>query len=161
MLEIKEYNDESKEDVKDLLVELQDYHANIDEQKIMTDVDKYKEEYFNLVYNEIKEKEGKLFLALKESKVVGLTACLVDGLPFGYNYVSTCPKRGRVLKLIIKENERRQSIGSILLEKAEDYLKSIDCKFIDIDVFGTNKQGLEFYLKKGYIIRTYKIIKEI
>ena len=58
VLEIKEYNDESKEDVKDLLVELQDYHATIDEQKIMTNVDNYKEEYFNLVYNEIKEKEG-------------------------------------------------------------------------------------------------------
>lgn len=161
MLEIKEYNDEYKEDVKDLLVELQDYHANIDEQKIMTDVDKYKEEYFNLVYNEIKEKEGKIFLALKDSKVVGITACLVDGLPFGHNYVSTCPKRGRILKLIIKGNERGQSMGSILLEKAEDYLKSINCKYIDIDVFGTNKNGLEFYLKKGYIIRTYKIIKEI
>ena len=100
MLEIKEYNDEYKEDVKDLLVELQDYHATIDEQKIMTNVDNYKEEYFNLVYNEIKEKEGKLFLALKDSKVIGLTACLVDGLPFGHKYVSTCPKRCRILKLI-------------------------------------------------------------
>ena len=161
MLEIKEYNDEYKEDVKDLLVELQDYHATIDEQKIMTNVDNYKEEYFNLVYNEIIENEGKIFLALKDSKVIGLTACLVDSLPFGHNYVSTCPKRGRILKLIIKENERGQSIGSALLEKVEDYLKSIDCKYIDIDVFGTNKAGLEFYLKKGYIIRTYKIIKEI
>ena len=83
MIEIKEYDNNYKEDVKYLLVELQDYHANIDEQKIMTDVDNYKEEYFNLVYNEIKEKEGKIFLALKDSKVIGLTACLVDGLPFG------------------------------------------------------------------------------
>ena len=142
-------------------MELQDYHATIDEQKIMTNVDNYKEEYFNLVHNEIIENEGKIFLALKDSKVLGLTTCLVDDLPFGQNYVSTCPQRGRILKLIIKENERGQSIGSALLEKVEDYLKSIDCKYIDIDVFGTNKAALDFYLKKGYIIRTYKIIKEI
>ena len=91
MLEIKEYNDKYKEDVKDLLVELQDYHATLDEQKIMTNVDNYKEEYFNLVYNEIIENEGKIFLTLKDSKVIGLTAYLVDGLPFAHNYVSTCP----------------------------------------------------------------------
>lgn len=94
MIEIKEYNDEYKEDVKDLLVELQDYHAKIDEQNIMTDVDNYKEEYFNLVYSEIKGNEGKIFLALKDSKVVGLTACLVDGLPFGHNYVTPVLKGG-------------------------------------------------------------------
>ena len=161
MIEIKEYNNEYKEEVKDLLVELQDYHAKIDEQKIMTNVDNYKEEYFNLVYNEIKENEAKIFLALKDSKVIGLNACLVDGLPFGHNYVSTCPKRGRILKLIITEYKRGQSIGSNLLEKAEDYLKSIYCKYIDIDVFGTNKTALEFYQKNGYYIRTYKIIKKL
>lgn len=161
MIEVLEYNNEYKEEVKNLLVELQDYHVKIDEQKIMTNVDNYREEYFNLMYNLVKEKEGKIFLALVNSKVVGLTACVVDDLPFGHKYVSACPKRGRILKLIIKENERGQNIGSTLLAKAENYLKSIDCKYIDIDVFGTNKTGLEFYEKKGYIIRTYKIIKEI
>lgn len=161
MIEILEYNNEYKEEVKNLLVELQDYHVKIDEQKIMTNVDNYREEYFNLVYNVVKEKDGKIFLALVDSKVVGLTACVVDDLPFGHKYVSACPKRGRILKLIIKENERGQNIGSTLLAKAENYLKSIDCKYVDIDVFGTNKTGLEFYEKKGYSIRTYKIIKEI
>lgn len=161
MIDIVVYKDEYKEDVKDLLEELQDYHAKIDEQNIMTSVSNYKEEYFNLIMNLVKEKEGKIFLAIKDSKVLGLTICVVDDLPFGHKYVSRCPKRGRILKLIIKEKERSQNIGSSLLEQTEAYLKSINCKYIDIDVFGTNKIGLEFYKKKGYYIGTYKIIKKI
>lgn len=86
-----------KEDVKDLLEKLQDYHDKIDEQNIMTSVSNYKEEYFKLIMNLVKEKEGKIFLA-------------------------------------IKEKEREQSIGGSLLEQAEAYLKSINCKYIDIKV---------------------------
>lgn len=97
MIDIVVYKDKYKEDVKDLLEKLQDYHDKIDEQNIMTSVSNYKEEYFKLIMNLVKEKEGKIFLA-------------------------------------IKEKEREQSIGGSLLEQAEAYLKSINCKYIDIKV---------------------------
>lgn len=161
MIEVCTYNDKFSNDVKELLVELQDYHANIDNDNIMHGIGDYKDQYFSLVYNLVKEKEGQIFLALLNKEVVGLTICHVDNLPFGQNYVSNCPKRGRILKLIIKQSNRGKHIGSILLEKAEEYLKSIDCKYIDIDVFGTNETGLKFYKSKGYVIRTYKVIKKI
>ena len=68
MIDIVVYKDEYKEDVKDLLEELQDYHAKIDEQNIMTSVSNYKEEYFNLIMNLVKKKKAKFFLLSKTLK---------------------------------------------------------------------------------------------
>ena len=76
----------------------------------------------------------------------------------GYNEYSQ-NKKNMLTAEQIEQFEQDVAAGKDV--SVEDYLKSIDCKYIDIDVFGTNKAGLEFYLKKGYIIRTYKIIKEI
>ena len=52
-------------------------------------------------------------------------------------------------------------IGKLLLKKIEEYFKSIDCKRINIEVFGPNKRGLNFYEKNGYIIRDIIVAKKI
>ena len=161
MINIISYDRKYKEEVQELLVELQDYHVKLDKQKIMTSASTYKEEYFNLIYQSVQEKEGKIFLVLDKENVVGLAACVVDDLPFGQKYVSSCPKRGRILKLIIKANVRGRKIGTHLLNACESYLHSISCEYIDVDVFGTNQNGFEFYMNHGYHVRTYKIIKKL
>lgn len=40
-------------------------------------------------------------------------------------------------------------------------VKKIDCKRINIEVFGLNKKGLNFYNKNGYIIRDMIVSKRI
>ena len=51
--------------------------------------------------------------------------------------------------------------GKILLEKMESYFKGMDCKRINIEVFGPNKDGLNFYTKNGYIPRDIIVSKII
>ena len=46
-------------------------------------------------------------------------------------------------------------------EKMEKYFKSIDCKRINIEVFGPNKKALAFYNKNDYIVRDMIVAKQI
>ena len=43
----------------------------------------------------------------------------------------------------------------------EQYFKSIDCKRINIEVFGPNARGLNFYLRNNYVIRDLIVSKKI
>ena len=49
----------------------------------------------------------------------------------------------------------------MLLEKMENYFKEMNCKRINIEVFGPNKDGLNFYTKNGYIERDIIVSKRI
>ena len=70
-----------------------------------------------------------------------------------------CAKTGSVIELIVKNNIRGNGIGKILLDKIENYFKSINCKRVNIEVFGPNKKGLNFYEKNDYIIRDMIVSK--
>ena len=61
----------------------------------------------------------------------------------------------------MKNNIRGNGIGKTLLEKMEEYFKNIDCKRINIEVFGPNKKGLNFYEKNGYISRDIIVSKKL
>jgi GNAT superfamily N-acetyltransferase len=52
--------------------------------------------------------------------------------------------------LWISEEFRKEGIGSILLKKAEEYGKSLGCKFVHLDTFSF--QAIEFYKKYNYEI---------
>lgn len=43
----------------------------------------------------------------------------------------------------------------------EEYFKSINCKRVNIEVFGPNKKGLNFYEKNDYIIRDMIVSKKL
>ena len=72
-----------------------------------------------------------------------------------------CAKTGSVIELIVRNNIRGNGIGKILLDKIENYFKSINCKRVNIEVFGPNKKGLNFYEKNDYIIRDMIVSKRI
>ena len=72
-----------------------------------------------------------------------------------------CAKTGSVLELVVKSNIRSNGIGKSLLDKIEEYFRSIYCKRINIEVFGPNKKGLNFYEKNDYIIRDAIVSKRL
>lgn len=71
------------------------------------------------------------------------------------------PKRGMVSELIVKKGIRNKGIGTKLLAYMEDYFKSINCKYVLIDVFVPNKEALEFYYALGYKDRMVEVGKRI
>jgi len=94
---------------------------------------------------EINKNNGKCYLAVKNNKIIGL----IMGRIFSYDeydYLDyKCPKRGEITELIVTNKIRSKGIGQELINKMEEYFKSVRCEYVIVDVFAYN----EFLQKKS------------
>jgi len=160
-MEIIEYEDKYLEDVKDLLVELEEYILSIDEDHLDTLHPNYRDKMALLDLEEVKKNNGKCYLAVDNNKAIGVIMGTIP--PYDeYDYLDyKCPKRGEVIELVISKNNRGNGIGELLLKKIEDYFKSVGCEYVLIDVFSYNKKGMNFYSKFGYHSRMNTVIRKL
>ena len=158
---IIEYEDKYLEDVKDLLVELEEYIISIDEDHLDQIHEEYREKMALLDLEEVKENNGKCYLYIEKNKVVGLIMGIIP--PYNkYDYLDyKCPKRGEITELIVSNKIRSKGIGQKLMKKLEEYFKTQGCEYIKVEVFGYNDNALKFYFKQNYHARMLDIIKKI
>lgn len=160
-MKIIEYKEKYLEDVKDLLVELEEYILTINKDNLDQLHPEYRDKMALLDLKELKENNGKCFLAVENNKAVGVIMGIV-GTYDKYDYLDyKCPKRGEITELIISKNVRSKGIGQMLMQKMEDYFRSIDCEYIVIDVFAYNELAINFYKKQGYHTRGLIDIKKL
>ncbi len=157
---IIEYDRKYDEDIKDLLVELQEYIKSIDILGYNVLTDEYRDSYFDKTLKEINELEGKMLLYKDGSKIVGLVVGLINN-DIEQKYDFKAPKRGRITELIVSKTIRSNGIGKILLNSMENYLKSVGCKDILLAVFGYNDRAIKFYQRNGYHVRVIDMTKGI
>ena len=158
---IIEYDSIYDEQIKDLLVELQNYLIDIDNWHTQILLPEYREEIFKMDMNKVKQQNGKIYLSVENNIVIGLIIGIVEGKDEIDKLTNDCAKTGAILELVVRNDVRGQGFGKTLLEKMEEYFKSINCKRINIEVFGQNKKGLNFYEKSDYIIRDMIVSKRI
>ena len=93
-MKIIEYSDKNLEDVRDLLVELEEYIISIDKDNLDRLHDKYREKQAILDLEEVNNYDGKCYLAIEDDKVIGLImGCISEYEEYDYlDY--KCPKRG-------------------------------------------------------------------
>ena len=158
-MEIIEYEEKYLEDVKDLLVELEEYIISIDKDKLDRLHPEYREKMAVLDLEEVKNNNGKCYLAIQNGKAIGVIMGIL-GTYEEYDYLDyKCPRRGEVTELIVTKKIRSNGVGQKLMEKMEDYFRSIDCEYVVIDVFAYNDIGINFYNKLGYHTRGLLDIK--
>lgn len=160
-MQIIEYEDKYLEDVKDLLVELEEYILTIDKDNLDQLHPEYRDKMAILDLEEVKENDGKCYLAVENDKAIGLIMGIVPKYD-EYDYLDyTCPKKGEITELIISKKVRSSGIGQQLMKKMEDYFKSINCEYVIIDVFAYNESAINFYRKQGYHTRMLVDIKKL
>lgn len=159
-MKIINYNSKYNDGIKDLLVELHKYIISIDKEKYHILTDEYREIEFNKTMDEIKGKDGKMYLAIEDNKVIGLIVGVINNEE-GSNYEFKAPKRGRITELIVKQEYRSKGIGQQLIDKIEKHFKSVGCKAIIIEVFAYNENAKKFYYKNNYHDRCLDVIKKI
>lgn len=160
-MEIIEYNSKYDEQIKDLLVELQNYLIDIDDWHTQVMLPEYREGNFQMDMRKVNNQEGKILLAIENDLIVGLIMGIVEEKDEIDKLTNDCAKTGSVIELIVKNNIRGNGIGKILLKEMEEYFKNIHCKRVNIEVFGPNKKGLSFYEKNGYISRDIIVSKKL
>ena len=158
---IIEYEDKYLEDVKDLLVELEEYIVSIDKDNLDRVHHEYRDKMAILDLEEINNNNGKCYLAIENDKVIGLImGCIPPYDDFDYlDY--KCPKRGEITELIVTNKIRSKGIGQLLINKMEEYFKDTGCEYVLVDVFAYNENAKNFYLKKDYHTRMEIMIKKI
>ena len=160
-MKIIEYEEKYLEDVKDLLTELEEYIVSIDKDNLDHVHPEYREKMAIIDLEEVKNNNGKCYLAIENDKAIGLIMGTI--IKFDeYDYLDyKCPKEGEVTELIVTSKTRSKGIGQALLNKMEEYFKSINCEYILIDVFAYNDNAIDFYNKNKYHNRMNTVIKKI
>lgn len=160
-MKIVEYEDKYLEDVRDLLVELEEYIISIDKDELDQLHPEYREKMALLDLKEVKEWNGKCFLALAEDKVIGLIMGIIPGYE-EYDYLDyKCPKRGEITELVVSQKIRSKGVGRELMKVMEDYFKENGCEYVLVDVFAYNENAIKFYEKSGYHSRMLVDIKKL
>ena len=160
-MKIIEYEEKYLEDVRDLLVELEEYIISIDKDNLDQLHPEYREKMALLDLEEVNQNSGKCYLAIEDNKAIGLImGCLVKYDEYDYlDY--KCPKMGEITELIVTKKVRANGVGKTLINKMEEYFKSLGCEYIKVDVFGYNENGIKFYKKDGYHTRMEIMVKKI
>lgn len=160
-MQIIEYEDKYLEDVRDLLVELEEYIVSIDKDGLDHIHPEYREKMAILDLEEVKEWNGKCYLAVEDEKAIGLIMGIIPGYD-EYDYLDyKCPKRGKITELVVSSKVRSKGIGNLLMSEMEKYFKDNGCEYVLVDVFGYNDNAIKFYDKHGYHTRMYVDIKKL
>lgn len=156
-----EYEDKYLEDVRDLLVELEEYILSIDKDNLDQLHPEYREKMAILDLEEVRSNNGKCYLAVENGKAIGLIMGTIP--PYDeFDYLDyKCPKRGEITELIVTNKTRSKGIGQELINKMEEYFKSVGCEYVMVDVFAYNEIGKKFYSKKNYHTRMEIMMKKI
>ncbi len=160
-MQIIEYEDRFLDDVKNLLVELEEYIIKIDEDGLDQLHSEYKDKMALLDLKTIKDNNGKCYLAIQNNMVIGLIMGYVRVYD-EFDYLDyKCPKSGVISEFIVSEKVRSKGIGKQLINKLEEYFKSINCEYILLECFAYNKSAINFYKSQGYHTRMLVNIKKL
>ncbi len=160
-MKIIEYEDKYLEDVKNLLVELEEYIVSIDKDNLDQVHPEYRDKMAVLDLEKVNSNNGKCFIAVENDKAIGLIMGCI--FPYDkYDYLDyKCPNRGEIIELIVSKKVRSKGIGHMLMEAMEDYFKSCGCEYVLVDVFAYNENAIKFYDKNNYHSRMYSQIKKL
>lgn len=159
-MKILEYESKYDNDIKNLLEELQEYIISIDPYHFNIMNDDYKEKIYEKDMDEVQKYNGKIYLALDSNQIVGLIIGVIRKPLIEFDY-ERLNNMGEVIELIVTKKTRSKGIGYQLLDKMENYFKEQNCNTINIDVFGYNDIGQNFYFKNGYHNRMMTVSKKI
>lgn len=156
---IIEYDSKYDEEIKDLLVQLQQYLADMDKEGYNIVGNEYREKYFEKTIEEVNKCDGKILLFKDNKKIAGLIVGIVNNDETN-RYDFSVPKRGRISELVVDKEYRGNGIGKKLLNTMKEHLKSIGCEKILIAVFGYNESAIRFYKENGFHTRMMDMIED-
>lgn len=158
---IREFNESDVERIKDLLVELQEYVVEIDKYNLNIISENYRDKYYDFMVKDCVSQHGKIYVADEGGIIVGFIAGFVQTYDERDKLDYACPQKGIVAELIVSKKSRSKGSGNKLLSKMEEYFKSINCEFVQIDVFAYNEIAKKFYYKNNYEDRMLTLFKKL
>lgn len=158
---IIEYKEDHLEEVRDLLVELEEHIASLDKDHLDRVHEDYRKKASLLALKEAQEKDGTCFLWVEEGKAKGMIIGYIRSYEAADYLDYTCPRMGIISELIVSEGIRGHGAGTALMRQMKDYFIKQCCKYIELDVFAYNQAAISFYQKEGFHPRMMTMIREL
>lgn len=160
MVKITKYKGEKEVLIK-FLEELQDHIIEIDPLKRFVRLPGYGEKYANELLERVEKQNGFILFAEVENIPAGVIIGIVEELSEKDLLECVPSKIGTILQLFVKNEYRSKKIGSLLMERAEEYFQQQGCDVIYVGILEPNKKAHDFYQKMGYQDRVIELMKKI
>ncbi|HEY4483416.1 MAG TPA: GNAT family N-acetyltransferase [Candidatus Paceibacterota bacterium] len=141
--EITEYVAEELDRLKDLVSELQNTLKEI-EPEIIAPGDKVRDSYTEDLLKNVEMQDGKIFFAKEAGQIIGFVATYVNqetDEDVEYLYVSD---------VAVTKDARGKGVGKLLLDRAEQYARDKNLKFIRISSQVSNDGATRLYRNSGF-----------
>ena len=122
--------------------------------KTKRDIESY---YFKFVKKLIRSKNGQIFVAQAEDKLVGHIIVEITKLPPIYVH----DKEAHVHEIYVEKNHRKKGIGSMLLGAANSWAKGKRIFSLGLTVNVRNKEAFSLYKEFGFNEHNLKMSKII
>ncbi|MFA7301430.1 MAG: GNAT family N-acetyltransferase [Candidatus Shapirobacteria bacterium] len=157
---IREYQENDKERIKLWIEQLHDYLVKLDPDYRLRRLPEYGQVFTDELFDFIEDGNGKIFIAMDDDLPIGFSAGAIDKQS-NKNLLEVVPSTlGVISDVFVNENYRGQGIGKQLLNKLEDYLKSIGCDSLWLNVVSFNPAH-QVYSKLGFHDREIGMFKKI
>lgn len=159
---IKKYRSDDRDFLVGCMNGMEEYIAAIDPLKRSKHAPDFSgEKWADHTLQRVQQNNGIIFIAEYEGKSVG---CIIGIIKIATeeDLLDTLPfKDGRIIELFVDPSFRGQNIGSLLVEKIEQYFRESGCGVSELGCFATNGIAHKFYEKKGYSDRNIDMCKKL
>ena len=107
---IIEYDSIYDEQIKDLLVELQNYLIDIDNWHTQILLPEYRENMFKIDKQKVMQQNGKIYLSIENNIIIGLIIGIVEEKDEIDKLTNDCAKTGAILELVVRNDARGQGV---------------------------------------------------
>lgn len=161
-INIREYSDKDLLFVKKSFESLHDYVVSIDPIKRLRKMPAYLDIFFGKFLNNIKNKQGQIFIAEVEGKPIGFIAGFVADKQSAENLLEVIPSQlGIISDIYIEHKYRGKGVGMNLIKTIEAFLSDKNCDAIWIDTNAFNTNAIKLYKTSGFIEREIGLLKNI
>ena len=106
------------------------------------------DEYLPVLLKAVADKEGRIFVAEREGRVIGWAALVVEDHPL---FVIEAERRfGYISELFVEETARGGGAGQALMVACEEEARGRGLGQVVIGVLAQNKRTTEIYARAGY-----------
>ncbi|MBQ3946404.1 MAG: GNAT family N-acetyltransferase [Alphaproteobacteria bacterium] len=156
-MECREYCSEDYSSLKEMLNGLQDFFVEMDDEYRRFDKNDLRE-YLGKIISDIEKMDGKIFLVLKDGRIVGF----IQGVIIEKNDLQYRPCReGWIGLLFVEEKSRGGNVGKNLTNKMRDYFRAKGCDCVKLFCSNRNTNAINFYQEYGFTISNLELKLDI
>jgi ribosomal protein S18 acetylase RimI-like enzyme len=160
-VKVREYQKSDRTAFVELMNELLDYIASVDNRKRLRRMPEFGKTHTRRLIRRVAKENGMICVAESDSKPIGVVVGTIVKQSKEDKLEHIPSKFGEVLELVVTAKYRGKGVGTMLMNKLEEYFKERGCDIMGVGVFALNKNAHRLYYKLGYEDRSYYMTKEI